>query len=381
MQRNFKTAIGMMSGTSLDGIDACLVKIDEDFNFQFITGHTLDYPHEVRQKLFEIANNNGTTKDVCNMDFVVGRLFAQCANELVEKAAEFGIDKKDIDYIASHGQTIFHIPQELETGGIKTSSTLQIGNISVISELTGITTVGDFRSKDIAAGGQGAPLVPFADELIFKKEVNRAIQNLGGIGNVTVLSNQKSCETFAFDTGPGNMLIDYFMQKFFDKPFDENGETALKGSVDEQWLELLMQEPYYKQLPPKSTGRELFNNDYAEKILENAPKNKYDIIATITALTARTIYEAYRDFVFPKTSIQEIVLGGGGAYNLAVMKFLKEYFKDIEIKTHADFGIDDKFKEAIAFAMLGFCTVNKLSNNLPACTGASKRVIMGVVSY
>lgn len=377
MKKNFKTAIGMMSGTSLDGIDAALVHIDDDFNFEFIQGHSICYPDEVRKKLLEMANNNAATSDVCNLDFVVGRLFAQCANELMQKA---GLCAEDIDYIASHGQTVFHIPQEIETGGIKTRSTLQIGNISVISQLTGVTTVGDFRSKDIAAGGQGAPLVPFADELIFKKDKNRAIQNIGGIGNVTVLS--KDCDTFAFDTGPGNMLIDYCVQKFFNMPYDKGGEIALKGKFDEDWLQSLMDELYYSMQPPKSTGRELFNNDYAQKILKNAPENKFDIIATITALTAKTIFDAYRHFVLPKTSIQEIVLGGGGAYNKALIKYLNSYFNNtVIIKTHKDFGIDDKFKEAIAFAMLGFCTLNKKCNNLELCTGAQKRVIMGLISY
>ncbi len=376
MKKNYKIAIGMMSGTSLDGIDACIVKIFNDFSFEFLDSHSLDYPDEVKQKLLMLANNNGTTKDVCNLDFVVGRLFAQCANELIEKS---GITKKDIDYIASHGQTIFHVPDEIVTGGIKTRSTLQIGNISVISELTGVTTVGDFRSKDIAVGGQGAPLVPFADELIFKKDIPRAIQNIGGIGNVTVLS--KDCETFAFDTGPGNMLIDYFAQKYFDVPFDKNGDLASEGKVDESWLSFLMEEPYYSIVPPKSTGRELFNNDYAESILKTAPENKFDILATITALTAKTIETSYRKFVFPKTNINEIVVGGGGAYNLEILKYLNMYLPELVVKTHKDFNINDKFKEAIAFAILGFCTLNRIPNNLMGCTGAEKRVIMGIVSY
>lgn len=373
---NYKTAIGMMSGTSMDGIDACIVKIEDDFNFKFILGHSLEYPEEVRQQLLKAANNNGTTKDVCNLDFVVGKLFAQCANELVEKS---GMAKDKIDFIATHGQTIFHIPQTLETGGVKTRSTLQIGNISVISELTGITTVGDFRSKDIAAGGQGAPLVPFADELIFKKDTPRAIQNIGGIGNVTVLS--KDCETFAFDTGAGNMLIDYFVQKLFGLPYDKNGEIAAQGKVDENWLNELLNEPYYRLSPPKSTGRELFNNEYAEKMYMTAPKNKHDVIATVTALSAKTIYDAYENFIFLKTEIKEVVIGGGGAYNKTLLQFLEQYFQGIKIKTHQDFGIDNKFKEAIAFALLGFCTIKKIPNNLPSCTGAQKKVIMGVVSY
>ena len=156
MKKNCKTAIGMMSGTSLDGIDACLVKLDSDYEFEILKTHSLDYPEEIRQKLLSLANNEGSVKDVCNMDFVVGNLFAQCANELVQKS---GLKKEEVDYIASHGQTICHLPEIVNTAGTKTGSTLQIGNVSVISELTGITTIGDFRSKDIAAGGQGAPLV------------------------------------------------------------------------------------------------------------------------------------------------------------------------------------------------------------------------------
>ena len=376
MDKNYKTAIGMMSGTSMDGIDAALVRIFNDFSFEILNTHSLDYPQEIRKKLLEIANNKGLTADVCFMDFVVGKLFAQCANELLEKS---NIKAGEVDYIASHGQTVFHSPQPQEIGGISTGSTLQIGNISVIAQLTGIKTIGDFRSKDIAAGGQGAPLVPFADELIFKKDKNRAIQNIGGIGNVTVLS--KECDTFAFDTGPGNMLIDYFVQKLFDKPFDKNGEIASCGNVDEKWLNELLKEPYYALEPPKSTGRELFNENYAKKIYKTAPDNKNDVITTLTALTAKTIFDAYERFVFPKTDIEQIVLGGGGAYNCTLIKFLEHYFKNrLEIKTHNDFNINDKFKEALAFAMLGFCTIEKIPSNLTHCTGAKKRVIMGITA-
>lgn len=374
MDKNYKTAIGMMSGTSMDGIDAVLVRIDDNFDFELVKTHTLQYPDEVRKKLLQIANNNANTSDICLMDFVVAKLFAKCANELVEKAC---ITSQDVDFIASHGQTVFHIPQVTEIGGVSTGSTLQIGNISVIAQETGIETIGDFRSRDIAAGGQGAPLVPFADELIFKKNVPRAIQNIGGIGNVTVLSPK--CETFAFDTGPGNMLIDSVVNLLFDLPYDKNGEIAKQGKVDEKWLEELLKEPYYSKFPPKSTGRELYNEEYVRHILKTAPQNKYDVVSTVTALTAKTIANAYRDFVFPKTDIKEIVIGGGGAYNPVLLNFLKVY-TELEIKTHKDFGIDDKFKEAIAFAMLGYCTVKKTSNNLPNCTGAAKKVIMGVTA-
>ena len=375
MKQTCITAIGVMSGTSMDGIDSALVRIDDNLSFEFVMGLSLDYPEDVRLKLFEIANNKASTSDICFMDFVVGKFFAQCANELIQKA---GLMPKDVDYIASHGQTVFHIPDEREIGGISTKSTLQIGNISVIAELTGVTTVGDFRSRDIAAGGQGAPLVPFADELIFKKDKNRAIQNIGGIGNVTVLS--KSCETFAFDTGPGNMLIDGVVQRLFNVPFDKDGQIAAQGKVDEHFLNELLKEDYYKKLPPKSTGRELFNDNYIQKILKIAPQNNYDTAATVTALSARTIVDAYKNFVLPKTTIDEIVVGGGGAYNKTLIDLIKDYSK-LPVKTHADFKIDDKFKEAIAFALLGYCTLKHTPNNLPVCTGAEKRVIMGTVAY
>ena len=280
--KNFKTIISMMSGTSLDSIDACLLRIFDDLTFEIIDSFSLDYPDEVREKLFSLANNRGDVKDVCIMNFVVGKLFSKAALGVIKKS---GIKACDVDFISSHGQTIFHIPFDIEIGGIKTKRTLQIGDISVISHLTEIMTIGDYRPKDMAADGQGAPLVPFADKILFGTDKNRLIQNIGGISNVTVLS--KNCDIFAFDNGAGNMLIDYYVNKFFNLPYDKNGEIANKGNINENWLNILLNEPYYEKQPPKTTGRELFNNEYAEKMLTNAPENKFDIIATTTALTAK----------------------------------------------------------------------------------------------
>ena len=366
----------MMSGTSLDSIDACLLKIFDDLSFEIIDSYSLEYPSKTREKLLKLANNNGNVKDVCFLNFVVGELFAKAANNLLEKAKK---TYKDVDFISSHGQTVFHIPTELEIGGIKTKSTLQIGDISVIAHKTGITTVGDFRTKDIAAGGQGAPLVPFADKILFGQDKNRLIQNIGGISNVTVLS--KKCDIFAFDNGVGNMLIDYYTQKFFDIPYDKNGKIAAQGVISETWLNELLKEDYYAIEPPKTTGRELFNNDYAEKLIKTAPKRKEDIIATITALTAKTITDSYKNFILPKTSIDEVVLGGGGAYNKTLISFMKLFMPELVIKTHEDFGIPNKLKEAIAFAYLGYFTINKQTNNIPSCTGALSDVIMGKIAY
>lgn len=374
--KNYKTIISMMSGTSLDSIDACLLKIYDNLTFEIMNNYSLEYPKEIRDKLLQLANNNGDVKDVCYMNFIVGELFAKTANSLIKKA---NIKAKEIDFISSHGQTIFHIPTDIEIGEIKTKSTLQIGDISVISHRTGITTVGDFRTKDIAAGGQGAPLVPFADKILFGTDKNRLIQNIGGISNVTVLS--KECEMFAFDNGVGNMLIDYFTQKLFNIPFDENGEIASNGDINENWLNELLKEPYYEQLPPKTTGRELFNKEYAEKIFKTAPIKKEDIIATITALTAKVITDSYKKFILPKTTIDEVVLGGGGAYNKTLISYMQKFMPELTIKTHEDFNIPNKLKEAIAFAYLGYFTLNKQTNNAPECTGALSNIIMGKIAY
>ncbi len=366
--KSYKTIISLMSGTSLDCIDACLINIYDDLKFKVLDSYSLKYPETVKVRLLNLANNIGTVKDVCELNFITGDLFAECVNSLIEKAK---INKSDIDFISTHGQTICHLPDK--------HSTLQIGDISVISYKTGIMTIGDFRPKDMAANGQGAPLVPFADKILFSADKNRLIQNIGGISNVTVLS--KDCDIFAFDNGAGNMLIDYFMQKLFNKPYDKNGEIALRGNIDNNWLNEMLKEAYYKVTPPKSTGRELFNKAYAEELYKTAPSDKYDIIATITALTAKTIADSYINFILPKTNIDEVVLGGGGAYNKAIIKFLHNYLPNIPIKTHEDFGIPNKLKECIAFAYLGYFTYNKKPNNVPSCTGAKHHVIMGKISY
>lgn len=355
-----KKVIGIMSGTSVDEIDACLALIRPDLTFQIIDTASLKFEEDVREKILKLANNEGTVADVCEMNFTLGKLFAECAKKLSVKA----------DIISSHGQTIWHNPKK---------STLQIGDISVIANRTETLTVGDFRPADIAFAGQGAPLVPFADEVIFGRDEARCIQNIGGIANVTVLNPRG--ETFAFDTGPGNMLIDFFAKRLFDQKCDYEGHFAKQGHVDPIWLNELLREKYYAKRPPKTTGREMFSEEYANKILHTAPKNKYDIMATVTALTAKTIYDAYQNFVFPKAKITEIVIGGGGVYNKYLMDLLQKYFFPLPIKTHEDFGVPDKYKEALAFAILGYCTYYKIPNNLPSCTGAARPVVMGKIAY
>ena len=370
-----KTIISMMSGTSIDSIDACLLRIFDNLTFEIIGSYSLEYPKDVRNKLFDLANNRGSVSDVCFMNFVVGNLFAQAAKGVLKKCK---IDSKSIDFIVSHGQTIYHSPKFQELGGIKTKSTLQIGDISVISHKTGIMTIGDFRPKDVAANGNGAPLVAFADKILFKNDKNKLIQNIGGISNVTVISNE--CEIFAFDNGVGNMLIDYFVKKLFNLDYDKDGQIAAQGKVDENWLNILLDEEYYRMNPPKTTGRELFNDEYAQRMYPSAPNNKYDVITTITALTAKVITDSYKNFILPKTSIDEVILGGGGAYNETLKSFIKMYYPQLTLKTHEDYKIPNKLKEAIAFAYLGYFTSNKKTNNVKECTGADCDVVMGKIS-
>ncbi len=363
-----KRIIGLMSGTSCDSIDAGLCEVSPNLSCRLISGINYKYPEHIRAKIFQLFSGNATVKDICQMNFAIGKCFADACKVLI---SEFG--KPDL--IASHGQTIYHFPFDEKLDNISLKSTFQIGESSVIAQETGCLTISNFREADIAAGGEGAPLVCFADEKWFKGK-NAAIQNIGGISNVTVVS--ENYETFGFDTGLGNIMIDYCMQKFFGMPYDKDGQIALSGNVCESWLDCLMQDDYYYKNPPKTTGREYFSPQYIENALKFAPKNPEDIIATVTALTAKTISSAYERFIYPDIDIKEVIVGGGGAYNPVLMKFLRSYLpKHIELKTHEDYGISNNFKEVMAFALLGYCTYYNIPNNLPSCTGAKKRVVMG----
>ena len=245
--------------------------------------------------------------------------------------------------------------------------------------MTKTTVISNFREKDIALGGQGAPLVCFADEIWFKHLHGALIQNIGGISNVTVVSDD--VETFGFDTGIGNIALDYCMKKFFNQKYDKDAKIALSGHIDEVWLDKLLKDEYYFKKPPKTTGREHFSPKYIEDALIDAPNEPKDIIATLSALTAKTITNAYKDFIFPKTKINTVIVGGGGAYNPFIMKLLRKYLpKNILLKTHEDFNISNNFKEAMAFALLGYCTFYNIKNNLPSCTGAKERAVLGKIT-
>lgn len=369
-----KKVIALMSGTSCDSIDAGLCEVHSDMSVKLIQGINYKYPPHIQSKIFSIFRGDAGVKDICLMNFAIGECFANAANALI---AEFGKP----DFISSHGQTIYHYPYDEKIDDISLKSTLQIGESSVIAQKTGCMTISNFREADIAQGGQGAPLVCFADEKWFKnKGKNFAIQNIGGISNVTVVS--KDFDTFGFDTGLGNIMIDYCANKYFSLPYDKDGKIAAQGIINDSWLDILLQDEYYSVEPPKSTGREYFTPKYIENALKFAPEDPKDIMATVTALTAKTIAQSYERFIYHQVGIHEAVICGGGAYNKTLMKFLKSYLPSyIDLKTCEDYGISNNFKEVMAFALLGYCTYYGIPNNLPCCTGAKKRVVMGKVSY
>jgi anhydro-N-acetylmuramic acid kinase len=334
-----------------------------------IKGINYSYPEHIRAKIFSAFRGDITVKELCQLNFAVGKCFADASNVLI---GEFG--KPDL--ISSHGQTIYHYPFDEKLDNISLKSTLQIGESSIIAKETGCLTVSNFRENDIAVGGQGAPLVCFADEKWFK---NSLVQNIGGISNVTVVSDE--CETFGFDTGCGNIMIDYCVQKLFGQKYDKDGAIAASGNMCESWLDSLLQDEYYFLEPPKTTGREYFSPKYIENILKSAPPEPKDIIATLTALTAKSIAQAYERFVYPSVHTDKVIVGGGGAYNKTMMKFLRTYLPQrIEIKTHEDYGISNNYKEVMAFALLGYCNIYGIPSNIPSCTGANKRVVLGKVT-
>ena len=365
-----KQVIGLMSGTSCDSVDAAYCIVNPDLSCELIEGLNYNYPQLIRDKIFKAFDNKLAIDELCGLNFEIGECFAKAANLLIKKHGK-------PDFISSHGQTLYHYPKEDFEEGLSLKSTLQIGESSVISAKTGCMTISNFREADIAHGGQGAPLVCFADKHWFK---NSAIQNIGGISNVTVISD--NCLPLGFDTGCGNIMIDYCMNKFYNLPYDKDGEIASSGQISENWLSCLLEDEYYFDPPPKTTGREHFSPKYIENILKIAPEKKEDIIATLTALSAKTIAQAYERFVYPNAHINQVIVGGGGAYNKYMMKLLRKYLPSrIELKTHEDYGISNNFKEAMAFALLGYCTYYRIPNNVPSCTGANSAVVMGKITY
>jgi len=376
--------IGLMSGTSLDGIDAVLLKVrGSGLRTQFEQLAYLEQPFPRGLRALVLRNSvPGTSRvdDITRLNMLFAHLYAE-AVLLVTKKARKAL--ADIDLIGSHGQTIHHLPHPTTLFGRTVRATLQIGDPSVIATLTGIPTVGNFRNADMAVGGQGAPLVPYFDWLVFRsRSKGRLLLNIGGIGNLTVLPRGcASGDVVAFDTGPGNMLVDALMQRFFGKKYDAGGNTAAGGRMIPQLLHELASHAYFRRRPPKSTGREEFGEDTVRRILTMAKGEKHaDIVRTVSALTPFAVHDAYRRFIAKGTRVDEVIVSGGGARNLFFLSELQRLFAGAAVRTADAFGVSGDAKEAICFAILANETVHGNAANLPRVTGARRPVVLGVIS-
>lgn len=378
-----KFVVGLMSGTSLDGIDVALVKIKENLRpkVELIEFIGLGYPQKIREEILTCCDEkSGTVDKICRLNFKLGELWAEAVLQVAKKAR---IRLSDIDLIGSHGQTIYHDVKEKNF-----ISTLQIGLGGVIAERTGITTVSNFRIRDIAAGGEGAPLVPYVDYMLYSdSKYSRILQNIGGIANYTYLPAKADFSQIkGTDTGPGNMLLDGIVSILSNGRLnhDQDGKWAKEGKVSEEFLEKLMKHPFIQQKAPKTTGREVFGLSYTREIISQGQKlglSAADILATTTAFTAYSIVDSYRRFI--KGKIDQIIIGGGGSFNLTLLKMIKNYCnkllinRHINILTQEELGFSSEAKEAIAFAVLAYQTMKGIANNVPQVTKAKEQVILG----
>ena len=373
---------GIMSGTSVDGIDVALVEISGQslsLRVNLVGFHEASFPDGIREELLGVSDATVATARVSQLNFLLGRIFGAAVLEACDRT---GVAPCDLDLIGSHGQTIYHQAEPSRLCGFQVSSTLQIGEPACIAAVVGRPVVADFRPGDMAAGGQGAPLVPFVDYLLFgHPTINRVTLNIGGIANVTAIPAGKGPEAvFAFDTGPGNMVVDQLIERLTDgaERFDRDGRTAAKGVPDNSLIEELLEDPYYRQPPPKSTGRERYGAGFVSALRERGLPPE-SLVATAAHLTAQTILHAIHRFVRPAMPVDELVVSGGGWWNPAIVQPLIDGLVSTRVRSSNDYGIPGDAKEAVAFAVLAYETYHGRPANLPSATGASRRAILGKI--
>ncbi|BDC49923.1 anhydro-N-acetylmuramic acid kinase [Bryobacterales bacterium F-183] len=361
---------GVMSGTSLDGVDVAIVDIIGEARFRTVATDGGPYPKAVRQALLGVSNTVTHVAAVSRLNFQLGEIYAQRVLRCCKKA---GIDPKSVQLIGCHGQTIYH-------EGMKPVNTLQIGEAAVIAERTGIDVVSNFRERDIAAGGLGAPLVPLFDVLLFRHaRIGRVALNLGGIGNITAIPAGADVDgVLAFDTGPANMVMDQLVTRYTRglETYDRGGKIAAKGRVDVRLLDELLRDPYFKKAPPKTAGREQYGGEFLERMMLSGLEIE-DLVATATAFTAETVAMAIR--LAGKrlgAEFAELIVGGGGAKNACLMRMLGER-TGLRVMDTAKFGVDSDFKEAIAFALLAYRMVRGRPGNVRRATGAAHPAVLG----
>lgn len=373
--------VGIMSGTSLDGIDTVLVKIDgysTNTKIEVIAYNEYPLQEEIVDKIkLACSDEQSHAELICSLNFELGYLFAKAVKVLLDKA-HFPIEK--LNYIASHGQTIYHTP---EKKGLSIPSTLQIGEAAMIAYELKTTVISNFRVMDMASGGQGAPLVPYSEYILYSQpKQNIVLQNIGGIGNLTFLNGSLNIDdVFAFDTGPGNMMINEACHILYGIPYDNHGSIAKKGKIIFSLLDELMRHPYLQRTSPKSTGREDFGEAFVKDILFRYQKYKReDIIATFTLYTAKTIAFHYQRDILSQYHIDKVIIGGGGSHNDTLMDFIKNELSPISVYTQDELGYSSDAKEAIAFAILGNETLHQHYSNVKSSTGAKRNVILGQIT-
>ena len=384
---------GVMSGTSADGIDVALVRLQgRGFNtrFELLRHEHYSYPAQVRRVILQAMNaGNASVADLSRLNFLLGELYAAAVLRAGRKA------KVEIDLVGCHGQTIYHQGERKAFLGKPIACTWQMGEGAVIAARVDKPVVSDFRTADMAVGGKGAPLVPFLDYALFRhRRVGRIVQNIGGIGNLTAIpAGARPEQAFAFDTGPGNMVIDAVAERFFRRRYDAGGKLAARGRVNEKLVEKLLRAPFFQQRPPRTAGREEFGREYAAKFMRyfksrSRSPHREDVIATATALTAASIAQSIEKFVFsrnvkPETRNWELIPSGGGTRNRTLMHMIANRIRrlPIRLRTTDEFGLPAEAKEAVAFAVLAYQTWKRQPGNVSSATGAKRSAVLGKVSY
>jgi anhydro-N-acetylmuramic acid kinase len=393
-KRNMIVA-GVMSGTSADGINVALVRLGEGANLRkgVTRAHTIKllghaeypYPSRVRAAVLAAMNaKNARVADLSRLNFLLGDLYADA---VLATQRQFRVKA---DLVGCHGQTLYHQGQAEAFLGRRVSATWQTGESAVIAERVGVPVVSDFRPADMAAGGKGAPLVPYLDYLLFRDaKIGRIVQNIGGIANLTAIPAAAGSDVVvAFDTGPGNMVMDAVVDALFGRAFDRDGKIAASGEVSEPVVARMLARKFFQGKPPKTAGREEFGREFVREFLRACRQaRKQDVVATATALTARSIADAVQRFVIPsagaKNSFREMILSGGGARNATLVGMLAECLAPLGVcvRFSDEFGLPSEAKEAVAFAVLAYETWNRRPSNLPSATGAKRAAVLGKISY
>ena len=385
--KDSKLVVGLMSGTSLDGVDAALVQIygsGKGSALELRRFMSFPYPAEVRDVLLRVASGQPVPAGVISqLGVLLGGLYSQAVKEVCQAG---GVPLHQLDLIGSHGQTIYHQSDPSDFCGHQIASTKQIGEAAVLVDETGVTTISDFRPSDIAAGGTGAPLIPLVDFLLFRDlRLGRVLLNLGGIANLTVLPPAvELAQIQAFDSGPGNMVIDALVRRLGrdQKGFDSGGRLASSGKPIASLLATLLADPYFRRPPPKSAGREQFGEAFVKRMLAAAgPSGAADLICTASELTARTVSDAVTRCAEAPVQLDQLVVSGGGVHNAYLMRRLKELLPHLEVVPVDVLGIPADAKEAVGFAVLANETFELAAGNVPSATGARHPVVLGKVTY